>query len=71
MLDPNVFCVFLKDFIELIRGINEEKTMIYLLKEYLLKLFGGRDKATGVSISEIVEIGHLILLSIIKEFDVK
>ena len=66
MLDPNVFCVFLKDFIEFMRGINEEKTMIYLLK-----LFGGRDKATGVSISEIVEIGHLILLPIIKEFDVK
>ena len=38
---------------------------------YLLKLFGGGDKATSVSISVIVEIGHLILLSIIKEFDVK
>ena len=29
-------------------------------KFYLLELFGGGDKASGVSISEIVEISHLV-----------
>ena len=40
-------------------------------KFYLRELFGGGDKASSVSISEIVEIGHLVLLLVIKEFNVK
>ena len=41
------------------------------MKHYSLELFGGTDKATGVCVSIIVEISHLVLLIFIKEFDVK
>ena len=37
----------------------------------LLELLSGSDKTPSVCISVIVIIGHLILLSIIEEFDVK
>ena len=54
-----------------VRRVRRSFRTVITLMFYLRELFGGGDKASSVSISEIVEISHLILLLIIKEFNVK